>query len=300
MVTTAPEGTLCPKGLHEKSPGSTYPSNGACKMCTSITTRLYREKNAEKRKAQQKAYREANRELIRERRARRYAENGEVSRAWQSANYKANRDAILARNAKYRAANEESINAQKARYRDGLRQAALSHYGHQCACCGLGISDTFLAFDHIAGDGAEHRRRLKVNGGASFYRWMREQGYPSDFQVLCWSCNGAKRLQPNCPHQEPVASRTAKQRHRRKLKIEVIQAYGGSCACCGEDGVDFLHLDHVNGGGKQHRKAFAGNPSNFYPKLRALGFPNDPPLRVLCGNCNHAVQFGPCPHQLQP
>lgn len=298
MTADTSKPRLCRKGLHPLTSENTYPSNGACKICAAERERRYREANRDKRKAQQKQYRETNRELIRKRWVRQYAKNGEAIRAWQSANYRANRDAILERNAKYRAANRDAIRAQKAERRDRLRQAALDAYGHQCTCCGLGMDDIFLTFDHVLGGGAEHRRKLKLHGGETLHKWLLDEGYPPDFQVLCWSCNGAKRLYPSCPHQSPVIPQNAGQRHRRKLKAEVIQAYGGRCACCGEGGVDFLHIDHVNGGGKQHRKSLAGNASEFYPTLRKLGFPNDPPLRVLCGNCNHAVRFGPCPHQM--
>lgn len=293
-----PRPKLCKKGLHEMTPQNVYPSNGACKICGQARGRQYRAASRDARNAKSAEYRAANREAIRAYDARNYTENGEKIRAWQAANYQANRDAILERNAKYRAENRDSINAQKGEYAARLRQDMLDHYGHRCACCGIDTSDIFLSLDHISGGGADHRRTLKMNGGAQFHKWLRDNDYPSGYQILCWSCNGAKRQRPACPHLEPVVPQTANQRHRRRLKLEVIQAYGGQCACCDEQGLDFLHLDHVNGGGKQHRKSLAANPGEFYPTLRKLGFPNDPPLRVLCGNCNHAVRFGACPHQM--
>lgn len=289
---------VCKKGLHELTPLSTYASNGACKACARIRGRQYREENRESRRAQQAEYRAANRETARARDARNYVENGANIRAWHTANYQENREVILERNARYRAANREAINRQKVEYATRLRYDVLDHYGHQCVCCRISTSDRFLSLDHITGGGADHRRTLKMSGGAQFHKWLRDNDYPTEYQVLCWSCNGAKRQRPACPHLEPVIPRTANQRYRRKLKLEVIEAYGSRCACCDEDGLDFLHLDHINGGGKLHRKSLASNPSDFYPTLRKLGFPNDPPLRVLCGNCNHAVRFGTCPHQL--
>lgn len=297
IANAAPLPNLCRKRLHELTPQGTYSSNGACKACAQERGRQYREENREARREQQAAWRATNREAIRARDAGNYAKNGEHIRAWQAANYQENREAILKRNASYRAANRESINAQKARYAARLRMGVLDHYGHQCACCGIDSSDVFLSIDHIAGTGAEHRRTLKISGGTQFHKWLRDNEYPADYQILCWSCNGAKRQREACPHVDPVAPKTPHQRYRRKLKIEIIQAYGGQCACCGEQGIDFLHLDHINGGGKAHRKSLVANPGEFYSTLRKLGFPNDPPLRVLCGNCNHAVRFGVCPHQ---
>lgn len=68
--------------------------------------------------------------------------------------------------------------------------------GPQCACCG----DNFLPFltmDHINGDGATHRKQ-KITG-VFLYRWLRKNNYPSGFQVLCYSCNGAKKQGLTCP-----------------------------------------------------------------------------------------------------
>jgi len=39
-----------------------------------------------------------------------------------------------------------------------------------------------------------------------------------------------------------------------RIKREVIGHYGGKCACCGENCVDFLVLDHKNDDGNAHRK----------------------------------------------
>lgn len=83
---------------------------------------------------------------------------------------------------------------------------------------------------------------------------------------------------------------------RRKaadLRAEVLAAYGGACACCGERTPDFLTLDHINGGGTAHRKATWGK---VYQQVKREGFP--PGYRVLCWNCNWAYRLmGDCPHR---
>jgi len=87
-----------------------------------------------------------------------------------------------------------------------------------------------------------------------------------------------------------------RQYHKRKrdeLRDEVLDAYGGKCACCGEVERDFLTIDHINGGGTAHRKAIHGK---VYNQLRRDGFPLG--YRVLCWNCNWAHRlYGSCPHQ---
>ncbi len=76
-------------------------------------------------------------------------------------------------------------------------------------------------------------------------------------------------------------------KRNRTLKIEALNAYGGArCVHCGETNLKALQLDHVNDNGKEHRLALTGSARlggwPFYRKLKALGWPNDPPLQVLC------------------
>ncbi len=95
--------------------------------------------------------------------------------------------------------------------------------------------------------------------------------------------------------------------HSKKLKQEIINHYGdGKCACCGEDRIEFLTIDHENGDGGEFRRnsngkngesgSLAGN--NFYGWLKKRGFPDDLGLRILCFNCNCSIgAYGYCPHQ---
>lgn len=95
--------------------------------------------------------------------------------------------------------------------------------------------------------------------------------------------------------KNPDKHKANKQRHLRKLKLDVIQIYGGKCKCCGEEEPLFLTIDHVNNDGKDHRKEIVGQA--FYRYLRNLG-KRDPRYRLLCFNCNIARSlFGVCPHQ---
>jgi hypothetical protein len=83
-------------------------------------------------------------------------------------------------------------------------------------------------------------------------------------------------------------------RSHRKLREDVIKAYGGMCSCCGESRYAFLALDHIHGGGTQHRKIIKSR--NLYTQLRRDGYPKGE-YQVLCHNCNMAKGFyGSCPH----
>lgn len=81
---------------------------------------------------------------------------------------------------------------------------------------------------------------------------------------------------------------------RQRIKLACMTAYGGKCACCGEDRIEFLSIDHMNGGGKKHRKE-VGYGQRFYSWLAKNQFPEG--FRVLCFNCNLSLGFhGYCPH----
>jgi 5-methylcytosine-specific restriction endonuclease McrA len=82
---------------------------------------------------------------------------------------------------------------------------------------------------------------------------------------------------------------------RLKVRKETVAAYGGQCQCCGETELDFLSIDHINGGGTRERRGTKLGGVNFYSQLRKQGWPSD--YRILCHNCNQAMWFhGSCPH----
>lgn len=93
-----------------------------------------------------------------------------------------------------------------------LKEKILNYYGGCCECCGE--SDIrFLTLDHKNNDGAAHRNEIAKQrnwqlttscpGGAAFYRWVEENNYPNDLQVLCWNCNcGRQHNKGICPHQD--------------------------------------------------------------------------------------------------
>lgn len=82
---------------------------------------------------------------------------------------------------------------------------------------------------------------------------------------------------------------------RWEQKLACLDVYGGRfCSCCGETHIEFLTIDHINGGGTKHRKS--EKIGNIYYWLRRNGYPSG--YRVLCFNCNCARgHFGCCPHE---
>ena len=87
-----------------------------------------------------------------------------------------------------------------------------------------------------------------------------------------------------------------------KLRIELLEAYGSQCACCGEPELRFLCLDHVDQGrpeaGSLGFIAGRGRPDSnkLYKWLKRQGWPQEG-YQLLCWNCNSATRWGePCPH----
>ncbi len=83
-----------------------------------------------------------------------------------------------------------------------------------------------------------------------------------------------------------------------ELKLKVYEAYGNKCACCGENRIPFLSIDHIYRDGALERKTIAAGPT-LYRHLERSGFPKDR-YRLLCMNCNFAQRYGePCPHVMK-
>jgi hypothetical protein len=84
---------------------------------------------------------------------------------------------------------------------------------------------------------------------------------------------------------------------RKKIRHEVLIAYGGKCACCEETAKEFLAIDHINGDGYRQRKEKGIYGSTMYAWLKRNKFPKDN-YRLLCHNCNQAKGiYGYCPHE---
>lgn len=94
--------------------------------------------------------------------------------------------------------------------------------------------------------------------------------------------------------KNPKSHKEASWTHLKRLRVEVLGAYGGKCACCMESRIEFLVLDHVENDGKAHRAAVRGGSKGMYIWARRNGYPDN--LQVLCHNCNMSKAFyGYCP-----
>ncbi len=92
-------------------------------------------------------------------------------------------------------------------------------------------------------------------------------------------------------------SREYQNQYKRRKRQMVYDYYGGKCACCGETQFEFLSIDHINGGGTQHRIKEKIRGTGMIDWLIRKGLPEG--FQVLCHNCNQAKgYYGKCPHAL--
>jgi hypothetical protein len=126
-----------------------------------------------------------------------------------------------------------------------------------------------------------------------------------DVEKRCVNC-GKTRDRENkvlCSACAPIHAASVKKAHL-KVKLAAFDAYGGAiCSCCGETRFEFMSIDHIDGGGSEHRKQLRGGDGysggggvRLYLWLKRNGYPSG--YRVLCRNCNASFgENGYCPHE---
>jgi len=81
-----------------------------------------------------------------------------------------------------------------------------------------------------------------------------------------------------------------KEEHKEKraaIRLEVLKYYSDNtlrCKNCNEEHLEFLEIDHINGGGSKHKRDM--HIGNMYIWLYKNNFPDKNLYQVLCSNCN--------------
>lgn len=79
--------------------------------------------------------------------------------------------------------------------------------------------------------------------------------------------------------------------YRAKIKIEMVEAYGGECKECGEVDSIVLNLDHIeDNGAVERRDSGIKGGFKFYMQLRKQGWPQEG-YQLLCCNCNYRKEY---------
>jgi hypothetical protein len=115
--------------------------------------------------------------------------------------------------------------------------------------------------------------------------------------TMCKSCYTVYRRERRAKYPEVENHSRIKRDYRNKLLV-MSHYSGGKCACCGEDKLEFLAIDHIDNNGNEERNKLGISGNMFYRWLIKNDFPSG--YQVLCHNCNQAKgSFGVCPHQSQ-
>ena len=216
-----------------------------------------------------------------------WKDNKDILNIKQKEFYSCNKEKICNRVKAFVKKNQQRHNGWSTNAKRRLKIEVFSHYCSgqiRCAFCpeyDVGL----LTMDHIKGGGNKHREKMKIKTGYSTYQWLKKNNYPEGFQVLCWNCQYRKRQQETSP-SNPTKRQMQKASYIQSLKLQCLSEYGEICPC-GESDLVVLTLDHVNDDGAKHRKETGTKGTAFYLHLRSNGFPNDPPLQVLCIKCQY-------------
>lgn len=152
--------------------------------------------------------------------------SGQKRIGWQYECKSCQRERTYVRRAKFKA---DGILNYSQRAQQRLKLECLKAYSKEpcCDCCGEKFLE-FLAIDHINGKGHQHRKEIK-RSGTSFYLWLRANGFPKGFRVLCHNCNHSYGQYGYCPHKTPDArpimpperKYAKKQNHNSTVPVQV-------------------------------------------------------------------------------
>lgn len=147
---------------------------------------------------------------LKERKRRWSRQNRDKMREYQRAYYLKHKDKQMQRQREYRAKLSPEVRRARSRrayicwgkvyaqeYGRKMKSEALLVYGRGklgCVVCGESRL-ACLSIDHIDGGGNKHRRSIGENRvGLSFYKWLKDEGFPNGYQTLCMNCQFVKRI----------------------------------------------------------------------------------------------------------
>ena len=102
---------------------------------------------------------------------------------------------------------------------------------------------------------------------------------------LCKTCRSKYQKDYYKLHREKCLE--ASRKNNDRLRLDVLQHYSSlapHCSLCGESDLLVLNLDHIDGGGEEHRRVIGKSGLPFYRWLQRQGYPGG--YQVLCANCN--------------
>ncbi len=127
-------------------------------------------------------------------------------------------------------------------------------------------------------------------------KWIEKTNYDKTKAHKEWRANNKEKYKENYTNYNILNREKIKKYckdHHKEKRMIVLNHYGLSCKCCNESNIEFLCIDHIYGGGNEHRREINGN---LYKWIIKNNFPDF--FRTLCHNCNHSLgAYGYCPHE---
>lgn len=122
----------------------------------------------------------------------------ECARADSRRSYADNHESNLAVKRRNREKYGPQLATTQKDYRVTNKMIVMTHYcGGTPYCVGCGITNMeVLTIDHINEDGAEHRKEVRHS---QLPAWLIRNGFPDNYQILCWNCNNAKHRRGAVP-----------------------------------------------------------------------------------------------------
>jgi len=117
------------------------------------------------------------------------------------------------------------------------------------------------------------------------------------YRNICKECTKARATEWRKKH--PESSKRKSLKYYRKIRLRALLHYSNKtlrCACCGENTLEFLSLDHIQNNGAEHRRTMKNEHTDIFHWVHKNGYPEG--FQVLCMNCNFAKGImGECPHK---
>lgn len=164
--------------------------------------------------------------------------NPEDAKARQRRRYEAHREEVIAQSAKWQKDNPERVAQQRAKRREKHNEESRQYY----------YDNKQQVLDYQTQWRAENPEK-KLAQNARYRERNRDE----------------IRVKGRQYHRRTRGS--ARERHQES-RLEALAAYGNKCACCGEDNLGFMTIDHVFDDGAEHRRE-VGSGTKFYKWLKA-------------------------------
>ena len=170
----------------------------------------------------------------------------------------------------------------------------------RCEICGRSFGSRFALAGHLC----SHKKEQRLKNSQPCCRrctvQLSDANWPACYRkvksnYICRECAAKDKMISRLRTREAHLARTAAK--RKEQKLQVLNAYGGRCACCGETEPVFLTIDHINNDGSKHRREIGGGGHSMYSWIVKNKFPRGI-VQVLCWNCNLGRYHGggECPH----